>query len=163
MKFIKIALGFSFVVYLLALVIILFLGTRGIAWSEISLLEYIKHSSNIVPFSTIVLYIQAINDGTMNIDIPIRNLLGNFVLFLPMGIYLPFFFKKLNKIGSFTLSMVIILFIVEAVQLLTRRGSFDIDDFILNLLGALVGFAIWKLDKVLKKLMNMQKSDNTFS
>lgn len=163
MKFIKIALGFSFVVYILALVIILFLGTRGIVWSETSLLEYIKHSSNIVPFSTIVLYIQAINDGTMNIDIPIRNLLGNFVLFLPMGIYLPFFFKKLNKIGSFTLSMIIILFIVEVVQLLTRRGSFDIDDFILNLLGALVGFAIWKADKALKKLMDMQKRENTLS
>ncbi len=156
MKFIKIALGFSFIVYIFALAVILFLGTRGIG-SDISLLEYIKHSSNIVPFSTIVMYIQAINDGTMNIDIPIRNLLGNFVLFLPMGIYLPFFIKKLNKIGSFILSMTMILFIVEIIQLLTRRGSFDVDDFILNLLGALCGFVIWKLDKVLKRLMNMEE------
>lgn len=157
MKYIKIALGFSFIIYFFALAIILFLGSRGFQFEDLSLLQYIQQSSNLVPFSTISLYIQAINDGTMNIAIPIQNLLGNFILFMPMGIYLPFFFKKLNKVGSFMISMVGILIIIEGAQLLTRRGSFDIDDFLLNLVGALVGFAIWKSDKVLKKLMKMQR------
>lgn len=163
MKFIKIALGFSFIIYLFALAVILFLGNRGFIFQDSTLLEYIKHSTNLVPFSTITLYIQALNDGTMNAATPIRNLLGNLILFLPMGIYLPFFFKRLNKVWSFGLSMAVILFAIEAVQLLTRRGSFDIDDFILNLLGAFIGLAIWRTDKIFKRLMKMQKSNNTFS
>ncbi|MGX9134968.1 VanZ family protein [Rummeliibacillus sp. JY-2-4R] len=34
---------------------------------------------------------------------------------------------------------------MEVIQLVTKRGSFDIDNFILNMLGALIGFKIWKM------------------
>ena len=40
--------------------------------------------------------------------------------------------------------MSILLVVIEVVQVVTRRESFDIDDFILNMLGALIGFGIWK-------------------
>jgi glycopeptide antibiotics resistance protein len=73
-------------------------------------------------------------------------------MFLPMGIYLPYYIKKLNKVGKFTLSMIILLFVIEATQLVTRRGSFDIDDFTLNIVGALVGFGIWKTKTVQRLL-----------
>ena len=74
-------------------------------------------------------------------------------MFLPMGIYLPYYMKKLNKVGKFTLSMIILLFVIEATQLVTKRGSFDIDDFILNIVGTLVGFGIWKT-KIVQRLLN---------
>src|SRR5690606_38936395 len=89
-------------------------------------------------------YITAMFDGSLNLNIAIKNLFGNLIMFLPMGIYLPYYIKKLNKVGKFTLSMIILLFVIEATQLVTRRGSFDMDDFILNIVGALVGFGIWK-------------------
>jgi glycopeptide antibiotics resistance protein len=108
------------------------------------MLEYIRYSSNIVPFKTINTYLKAMADGSMNIDIPVKNLAGNVILFFPMGIYLPLFFRKTNKAGIFFMSMIAMLFIVEAIQLVTRRGSFDIDDFILNILGAFIGFGIMK-------------------
>ena len=41
-------------------------------------------------------------------------------------------------------AILVILFGVEIVQLLTKLGSFDIDDLILNMTGALMGFALWK-------------------
>ncbi|WP_338088325.1 VanZ family protein [Lysinibacillus composti] len=88
----------------------------------------------------------------MNISIPIKNLFGNLIMFLPMGIYLPYYSKKINKIGRFTFSMIILLFVIEVTQLVTRRGSFDIDDFILNMVGALLGFGIWKTRKVQRLL-----------
>ena len=91
-------------------------------------------------------------DGSLNIGIPIRNLLGNLIMFLPMGIYLPYYIKKINKVGGFTILMIILLFIIEVIQVVTKRGSFDIDDFILNMLGALIGFGIWKM-KVVQKLL----------
>ncbi|MGF7013285.1 VanZ family protein [Ornithinibacillus bavariensis] len=151
-KFIKIVFSISFVFYLLALVVLLFIDSRGSIWTNVSLLEYVKHSSNFVPFKTISTYMTALSDGSMNIDIPIKNLFGNFIMFLPMGIYLPYFIKKINKISAFTISMILLLFVIEVIQVVTRRGSFDIDDFILNMVGALIGFGIWKT-KVVQKLL----------
>lgn len=151
-KVIKVVFSISFIFYLFLLTIILFLGTRGYIWSDISLLEYINRSSNFVPFKTISTYFKAILDGSMNMDIPIKNLAGNFILFLPMGIYLPSFIRKINKVSVFSISMILLLFIIELMQVVTRRGSFDIDDCILNLLGALIGFGIWKT-KIVQKLL----------
>lgn len=156
-KIIKVIFGISFIFYLLALVMLLFVGVmfvgiRGYIWTDLSLIEYIKSSSNFVPFKTISSYIQAIFDGSMNISIPIKNLVGNLFMFLPMGIFLPFFIVKINKVSIFTISMIILLFFIEVIQLVTRRGSFDIDDFILNTLGALIGFGIWKSNLIQKLL-----------
>jgi len=143
----------SFMFYLFALIVLLFLGTRGDAWTELSLIEYIKSSSNFVPFKTISAYVKAIFYGSINMDIPIKNLAGNLFLFLPMGIFLPYLIKRSNKISVFSILMVILLFVIEVIQLVTRRGSFDIDDIILNMLGALIGFGIWKTIFV-QKLLN---------
>ncbi|WP_397538154.1 VanZ family protein [Rummeliibacillus pycnus] len=152
-RFIKIVLSISFIFYLLALVVLLFFGgARGYIWTDLTLIEYMKRSSNFVPFKTISTYIKAIYRGSMNIDIPIKNLVGNFIMFLPMGIYLPYFIKKLNKVSVFSIAMIILLFVIEVIQLVTKRGSFDIDDFILNMLGSLIGFGVWKM-KVVQKLL----------
>ncbi|MCK6206476.1 VanZ family protein [Bacillus infantis] len=141
-KAIKIVFSVSFIVYLFVLASILFLGSRGFAWDGMSLTDYIRQSSNFIPFKTISMYFQALSDGRMNMDIPIKNLLGNFVLFMPMGVYLPFFIRKKNSIILFTVSMTAMLITIEIIQVITRRGSFDIDDYILNMLGALIGYGI---------------------
>lgn len=73
-------------------------------------------------------------------------------MFLPMGIYLPFFIHKISKVSIFTISMIIALFFIECIQLVTRRGRFDIDDFILNMLGALIEFGIWRT-KIVQRIL----------
>lgn len=156
-KVVKIIFGISFIFYLLALVMLLFIGVmfvgvRGHIWTDLSLIEYIRTSSNFVPFKTISTYIMAMFDGSLNLGIPIKNLIGNLIMFLPMGIYLPYYIKKINKVGRFTFSMIILLFVIEVTQLVTRRGSFDIDDFILNMVGALIGYGIWKT-KIVQRLL----------
>lgn len=152
-KVFKAVLITSFVFYLLALISLLFLGSRTIyVWDDVSFIEYIQFSSNLVPFQTISIYFNALFDGSMNIDIPIKNLFGNLLMFLPMGIYLPYFLRKLNKLGTFTISIVILLLSIEVIQLVTRLGSFDIDDLILNMVGALIGFGIWKT-KIVQQLL----------
>jgi glycopeptide antibiotics resistance protein len=85
-------------------------------------------------------------------DIPIKNLLGNLLLFLPMGIYLPYIFKKLYIFRNYFKYITLFLISIEIMQLILRRGSFDIDDFILNIIGAIIGFAIGKV-KGIKYLM----------
>ena len=84
----------------------------------------------------------------VNADIPIKNLLGNLIIFMPMGIYLPFFIKKTNQAITFFLVMTALLFAIELTQLITRSGRFDIDDYLLNIIGALIGYTMWKTKPV---------------
>ncbi|MEK4868150.1 VanZ family protein [Niallia sp. FSL W8-1348] len=144
-KLIKIGLVLSFTFYVFILTILLFFGGRSNGWmANLTFLEYMKYSSNFVPFKTISTYINAIFSGNMNLDIPLKNLFGNLLMFLPMGIYLPYFIKRLKRISSFSVTFMIILLVIKITQSISRRGSFDIDDFILNTIGALIGFGVWK-------------------
>lgn len=138
----KILIYLTFVLYVAALVYILFGGIRGL-WDDLSIWEYAYYNTNLVPFRTIITYINAITHHTMNLDIPIKNLGGNLVLFLPMGFYLPFIFKKNRRLQNTLFHIFIMLCLVEIIQLCTKQGSFDVDDFILNMLGALIGYRIW--------------------
>lgn len=143
----------SFFVYVLAVVyIILFLGSRG-SWGSMPFSEYVKLQSNFIPFKTITSYITDIRNGSMNMDIPIKNLLGNLILFLPAGLYIPFFLRKINSFKKCLLTGLIILLLIEAVQFLSRRGSFDIDDIILNICGIALGYGVWRL-KFVQILLN---------
>ena len=148
-KTIKITIGISFIFYIFALIVVLFLRPRGY-FSGIPFIEYVRYSINIIPFKTISTYVQALLNGNMNIDIPVKNLYGNLILFLPMGIYLPLVTKKMNTLKPYSIFMISFLFCIEIMQLITRRGSFDIDDFILNMFGAFIGFRIWKTEFIQK-------------
>lgn len=151
-KVIKTVINVSFLIYLLALIYILFLRFRVDRMQGLDFSTYVMSSTNLVPFRTINTYIQAMIDGSMNMYIPIENLAGNLLLFLPMGVFLPYYIARINKISQFISSMIVLLFVVEAMQFITRRGSFDIDDFILNMIGALIGYGIWKM-KLTQKLL----------
>lgn len=40
--------------------------------------------------------------------------------------------------------MISLLFVIEIIQLVMRKGNFDIDDFLFNMFGAIIGFEMWK-------------------
>lgn len=147
MSFIKI----SFIVYLVVLIYLLFGGSRGM-WSDLSIVEYALLQMNLIPFKTIGEYITAIITDSMNLSIPLMNLCGNLFMFLPMGVYLPLFIKKIQDWKSYVLSMSVILFVIEIIQFVFKRGAFDIDDLILNLAGAVIGFVFWNTGFVQKRL-----------
>ncbi|MBR0352869.1 MAG: VanZ family protein [Oscillospiraceae bacterium] len=65
----------------------------------------------------------------------------NLMLFVPMGYLLPYvfdWFRARPKIRPFVASVLIAL-LIENLQLITRRGFYDLDDLIGNSLGALIG------------------------
>lgn len=105
-------------------------------------LEVYLENNNLVPFKTITLYISRQDRVT------IVNLLGNLVAFAPMGIFLPLLFKKQNKLKNFILTNIAIILTIESLQFLSLSGSFDIDDLILNLLGALLIYRLYKIRKI---------------
>jgi glycopeptide antibiotics resistance protein len=58
--------------------------------------------------------------------------------------------------------MLFSLFSVEVIQLLTFAGSFDIDDVILNIIGAALMYWLWKLKAtqgLLKKVYVLKRGE----
>jgi glycopeptide antibiotics resistance protein len=98
------------------------------------------YSYNLVPFFTIKKYI--IYHDHFNFDTWFKNLFGNIVLFIPIGLFLPLFNKKYRHVLALAAASILLITIVELTQMLTRVGSFDIDDIILNTFGALIGLLI---------------------
>jgi glycopeptide antibiotics resistance protein len=146
-----------FVFYIMALIIILFLnGYRQFrVRSTMSISEYLEHmrwSINLVPFRTIGMFVRSFINNRMNRNFFIENIVGNVVLFAPMGFLLPCIFKKLRKFILFLFVILLIPICVEILQLLTYCGSCDIDDVILNFTGAILSFGIWNV-KPIQRLM----------
>jgi Glycopeptide antibiotics resistance protein len=70
--------------------------------------------------------------------------IGNLVMLLPLGIYIPLLFPGLS--GFFRI-FIICLFVsisIELMQLITSVRSTDIDDVILNTSGAVIGYVLYK-------------------
>ena len=65
-------------------------------------------------------------------------LIGNMLMFIPMGIMLPLVFKNINKKNIFVIAILITLSI-EILQPIVGR-SFDIDDIIMNFIGSIIGY-----------------------
>lgn len=68
------------------------------------------------------------------------NLLGNVAAFLPFGFFLPTLSRKNRSFMYVTLLSFEFSLLIECIQLLSKVGSFDVDDMILNTLGGSLGF-----------------------
>ena len=118
----------------------------------------LKLNSNIVPFKNTIEYITG--SDRFNLDIIINNTLGNILIFLPLGIFLPLLFKKYNRFTKVIVASTVISFSIEIFQLVLKIGQFDIDDVILNTVGSIIGFFFikmiksFKLKKVFRKITN---------
>ena len=111
--------------------------------------------TNFHPLETIWLYINAIRYDYIGMEIPLSNLVGNMLLFMPMAVSLPCLFRPMRKLWLFLLTVTLVFVAVEALQLLLACGSCDVDDVLLNLFGTLSVFGILKipaLQRLLKKL-----------
>ena len=65
----------------------------------------------------------------------------NIALFIPMGYLLPYIFKWFReKVRTRpVIACLLISFAIENVQLITRRGFYDLDDLVTNTLGGFIG------------------------
>ena len=78
-----------------------------------------------------------------------KQVLGNFVMLLPLGIYLPLLYKRLRGFFQVLLISLLASIFIEFLQLITRYRSVDIDDVLLNTVGACVGYLIFRLVKAI--------------
>lgn len=114
-------------------------------------------SYNFIPFKEILRYILRIK--TIGVITALVNLLGNIVCFMPFGFLLSNVLKHLKPSFSLILGQSVLISIcVELIQLMTKVGSCDIDDVILNTLGGLCGYGMYVLmQKLTAKKANQFK------
>lgn len=146
-KTIKALLWVSFIIYCFVLFLVLLSGMR-VRRDYMPLGEYIECFTNFIPFRSINDYINQLNAGTIGYGVVKANIVGNLILFFPMGIYLPLLFRRLRKLWKTVSLVFLLILIVESAQLLFKIGSFDIDDFLLNISGAAAGYGLWSIKPV---------------
>ncbi len=79
-----------------------------------------------------------------------RNIVGNIIMFIPFGFFISYYLKLERKSFVFFFTLIISL-VIEAIQLKIGR-AFDIDDILLNMIGGLFGYFIYRIfDKMFGK------------
>lgn len=90
---------------------------------------------NLIPFRSIETQLRHITEWWA-----FKNILGNIIPFMPFGFLLPMVYSKIDSFSRCFAAGILFVLFVELFQFLTKIGSFDVDDIILNLLGILLGY-----------------------
>ena len=129
--------GVFLIVYILVMVYLLLLNRPVL----------VQRSINLVPLRTVQQfeYLLRQQNGVYLTAIAFVNLAGNVVLFVPLGFLPPMVWPKLRTwLRALGAAAGAVIF-VEAAQYVTRRGAADVDDLLLNLLGAAIGFLLFRI------------------
>ena len=102
-----------------------------------------EYHYNLIPFHEIKRFIHYYE--VLGMEAVILNLVGNVVAFMPFGFFLPVFATRCRTIWNTLLYSFELSVLVELIQLITKVGSFDVDDIILNTLGGILGYIVYKI------------------
>ncbi len=125
-----------FYVYLVMLLYFLFFSNR---YGRTVRSEGYRY--NLKPFDEISRYIK--HRSSINMEYFLVNIFGNVLAFAPFGFLLPMIWKKLRHFLPAVLITAVFSLCIECFQLITRVGSFDVDDIILNTAGGIIGYVIF--------------------
>lgn len=110
--------------------------------------EYLSQKINLIPFATVKLFVNAYKDFNLETHIVIENILGNFFVLMPFAFFVPNIFKRVNTALKFLAFISVCVLSIEVLQIVFLTGSADIDDFILNVGGAMAAYGILGVSKI---------------
>jgi glycopeptide antibiotics resistance protein len=134
----------GFAAYILLMLWLLFIRHRGVEitdyWAQLA------GRVNLVPFSSMGSMLRTLwyNPYPAVLWTVVYNIGGNIIMFVPLGFFLRVLVPKCRKFWRCLGTVAVIMACVELCQLFTLRGFCEIDDLMLNLLGAAMGWAIAK-------------------
>ncbi len=132
----RVLAGILFAAYLIVLCYFLFFSEEmGRTYSER------QYHYNLVPFKEIWRFLHYWKK--LGIGVVLMNIVGNVAAFVPYGTFLPIFSKRARSFWRTTLLGFDFSLCVELVQLVSKVGSFDVDDLLLNTIGAACGYAVY--------------------
>ena len=112
--------------------------------------DVISYGNNFIPFKELTRY----QFGT---KLFFKNIIGNILLLVPYGFFASYYLR-LEKKRSALILVFVVSISIEIVQLVIGR-CFDVDDILLNMVGGMTGYFIYKiLDMISNKM-----SRNTIS
>lgn len=161
-KAMKFNLWIFFILYLVLLITLTLFdpmwgrnGFNAFNWTQEGLDIYLDNSVNLVPFKTIIEYIQKIFTSLLDTSTIFLNLFGNIACLMPLALFIPILFKKVDNTKKFLISILCVTLGIELIQFITFTGSCDIDDVILNTLGAFIMYKILNIKDVNNLVRNI--------
>ena len=124
--------SFVFIIYLLLL------------FELVTSTDFESYSNNFIPFKEIMRY-------SLNSSLFYKNVIGNILLLIPFGYFVSFYLNNLKWYIALILTIVTSIS-TEIIQMYIGR-SFDIDDILLNLIGGILGYLVYKLQYRLINLL----------
>lgn len=111
----------------------------------------VNGGTNFMPFREILRY----DYGTLSFY---KQVFGNILLFIPLG-YFATSYCRIKNLGVITIVSLLSSSVIEVVQHFIGR-SFDIDDIILNVVGGIIGFLLYRgLNSIKKHLPDFLRKD----
>ncbi|MBB3109999.1 glycopeptide antibiotics resistance protein [Paenibacillus phyllosphaerae] len=104
-------------------------------------LDTTSYHYNLIPFHTIKMYFK--HADHFDLRTWAINVIGNIAVFVPFGLAVPVLWKQTWL--RFVLQFMGVLIVLESLQLVSKRGSLDIDDLLLNTIGAAIGFGLYRM------------------
>ncbi len=71
------------------------------------------------------------------------NLAGNIAVFIPVGLAVPLLYERYRSFFQVALLAFEISLAAVLIQLMTKVGTFDVDDLFLNTVGGCIGYALF--------------------
>ena len=107
-----------------------------------------EYRCNLVLFKEIRRFVEY--RETLGLFAVFTNLFGNILIFVPYG----FFISVASRMRGFLMTLFYSFGLslgVEVFQLLTRVGSFDVDDLLLNTIGGILGYVLFLICNVIRR------------
>ena len=153
----EIILFIFFVYFLFLLLLTIFKGGRIEFSNQFNSFMYREHGLlgiiNIVPIKETINTFMHSETGMRN---SLRNLIGNILVFMPLGFFIPLLFDKFNNLKKVLKVGCLSSLAIELSQLFVGSNVCDIDDVIYNTLGALAGFICYKTFETIIKKVNLK-------
>lgn len=142
-------LYYYLLIYLIAMLGFTFSDNR-LFWKNLGNVNYVREY-NLIPFKSMLEMLTS----PLGLKFALYNIIGNFLMLTPLAIILPLISDTFKKTINFIITITIITFAVELIQVLTSSGSFDIDDIILNFSGAIILYMVVKKVKISKYIYQL--------
>lgn len=153
----EIILFIFFVYFLFLLLLTIFKGGCIEFSNQFNSYMYREHGLlgiiNIVPIKETINTFMHSETGMRN---SLRNLIGNILVFMPLGFFIPLLFDKFNNLKKVLKVGCLSSLAIELSQLFVGSNVCDIDDVIYNTLGALAGFICYKTFETIIKKVNLK-------
>jgi glycopeptide antibiotics resistance protein len=98
---------------------------------------------NFIPLRTIGIYLANLDSGFW-----LRNLVGNLLLLLPVGLFGPIVLPWMDRWLRVLVASLALSTAIELAQLGIPDRSADVDDVLLNVAGAILGYAILRVLRI---------------